>query len=86
MSNTSDLAVMQRATALFRTAPQAWEAFIQALSDRGADAKDVCVTAPPDMLVTAQGRAQEAMLLLKLLRDAPAKVTEIEAKRSPQKP
>ena len=50
-----------------RAAPERWRTFLSALSDYTEDRAIELVQAPPDMLPTAQGRAQALSTLVRLL-------------------
>jgi hypothetical protein len=66
-----EAALAKAAQSLRFRAPEDWDAFIKALSDRVDAAYDQCVSAPPDRVLMAQGRAQEARDILKTLLNAP---------------
>ncbi len=85
MSNAASAeADLEKAAAhLQRSSPQAYDAFIKALTVYSDAKMRECVLAQVQELQRAQGRAQQTNALTDLFRDASAKV---EAKSKPKTP
>lgn len=69
-----------RSAILARSAPQAWNEFLGALSHFSNQQKDICIQSPLEQLPVAQGRAQCAAHLLDLLINCLASADKIEGK------
>lgn len=65
---------------LARSAPEAFEEFIGALSSYTDIQISNCISSPLEELPRAQGRAQQAATLLRLLREATKTADQIERK------
>lgn len=82
-SNTAEAELERAAAFMQRSSPQAYDAFIKALSVYNETKMRECVIAQTAELQRAQGRAQQTQTLTDLFRDASAKV---EAKSKPKTP
>lgn len=65
---------------LARSAPETWEEFIRALSNYTDIQISNCISSPLEELQRAQGRAQNSVTLLRLLREALKTADQIERK------
>ena len=76
----NDRALIMKAAYLARTAPEAWQHFLGALSQYNETQRDNCVSSPIEQLPVAQGRAQATKHLLGLLADSQSMADKIERK------
>jgi hypothetical protein len=62
--------LMTAAAQLAKAAPNSWNEFAAALAAYTQDRKDLCIQAPADKVLLAQGRAQQCVELSSLLKHA----------------
>jgi hypothetical protein len=70
----------QAAVELRSTSRAAWDDFLNAVTEYSAAVTNNCVSATPDLLPQAQGRAQNARDFLALMHAAPALVEKLREK------
>lgn len=68
------------AARMARANPVGWEEFRRALAAVSADRAALCVQAPADQVIVAQGRAQQLAELCTLFENAVAQANQLEAK------
>lgn len=76
----SDRDLIIAAAKLARSAPETWEEFLGALQVYTEAQISNCISSPLEELQRAQGRAQNASALLRLIRDALKNADQIERK------
>jgi len=76
----SDRDLIIAAAKLARGAPETWEEFLGALQVYTEAQISNCISSPLEELQRAQGRAQNASALLRLIRDALKNADQIERK------
>lgn len=76
----SDRDLILAAAKLARSAPETWEEFLGALQVYTEAQISNCISSPLEELQRAQGRAQNASALLRLIRDALKNADQIERK------
>lgn len=67
------------AARLARAAPTSWDDFLKALTAVGQERSELCIQAPADQVVLAQGRAQQLIELRTLFTNAVAQANRLEA-------
>lgn len=76
----SDRDLILAAAKLARSAPETWEEFLGALQNYTEAQISNCISSPLEELQRAQGRAQNASALLRLIREALKNADQIERK------
>lgn len=76
----ADRDLILKAAVLARSSPKSWSEFLGALSNFADQQKDNCIQSPLEHLPVAQGRAQLAAHLHKLLADCLSSADKIEGK------
>jgi hypothetical protein len=76
----SDRDLILAAAKLARTAPETWNEFLGAFVSYTDIQISNCISSPLEELQRAQGRAQNASTLLRLLREALKSADQIERK------
>lgn len=79
---STDAEISVAAERLKRAAPNEYEAFLASIRGWASQAQTTLLTAPRDELPNAQGQAQIAARLLKLLRDCSERVDTLQ-RRNP---
>ena len=74
----SETTLAQAAMIVREAAPEAWQHFVMALSQYAGGVANDMVDCPPDNLRLAQGRAQMAVRIAKILHDAPQVVQKVK--------
>jgi hypothetical protein len=68
--NEARLRLADNTLRLAAAAPGSWSEFTQAIEVLAQDAVDGCLSAPPDVVLRAQGRAQYAREFVAMLKNA----------------
>jgi hypothetical protein len=89
MNKQRELKLAQAAVAMRASNPNGWNVFLALLAERLDEVTELMVSATPDAVHQAQGRAIEARAMFKELADAPSlveKMQEIERGKAARKP
>lgn len=80
MSTDSDISFA--AEALKRAAPREFDVFLASIKSIAAEAQTTLLAAPPEGIVNAQGQAQMAARLLRLLRNCSERVDTLQRRNT----